>query len=206
MLNARTHYAAAASLRDHAGVLTLVLLLHAGLGSAWIMQTQPAGQAASEMYVSLAVAQNAAPLPRSTPPAQARPPAAPENTLAQPLPDMPETVPQPQTIAAPPAESAAPAPGAVSEPDYRASYLNNRLPSYPLAARRMGYRGKVLLNVEVLAEGAAGQILLYASSGHDVLDNAALAAVKGWHFAPARQAGRAVTKWFIVPINFSLEG
>lgn len=202
MLNVRTHYAAAASLRDHAGVLALVLLLHAGLGSAWIMQTRAAGQAASEMYVSLAVVQNAAPLPRSTAQVQSRAPAAPEKTLAQPLPDI---VPEPQAIT-PPAESAAPAPAAVSEPDYRASYLNNRLPSYPLAARRMGYRGKVLLNVEVLAEGAAGQILLYASSGHDVLDNAALTAVKGWRFTPARQAGRAVTKWFIVPINFSLEG
>ena len=91
------------------------------------------------------------------------------------------------------------------EPDYKADYLNNPRPPYPLTARRMGFHGKVILNVEVLADGKAGQVLLQQSCGHDILDNAALQTVKTWHFTPARHFGKPVTKWFLVPINFSLE-
>ena len=91
------------------------------------------------------------------------------------------------------------------EPDYRAAYLNNRL-GYPLAARRMGIQGRVVLNVEVLAEGVAGQINVQQSSGHEVLDQAALEAVKHWRFIAARRGGEPYTRWFTVPIQFSLQG
>lgn len=92
-----------------------------------------------------------------------------------------------------------------TQPDYQADYLNNPRPSYPMVARRMGFHGKVVLNVEVLAAGRAGQVLLHASSGHDILDKAALQTVKTWRFTPARRLGQSVTEWFLVPINFSLE-
>lgn len=92
-----------------------------------------------------------------------------------------------------------------SEPVYKASYLDNQPPAYPLAARRMGLQGKVVLQVEVLAEGRCGGILIHTSSGYAMLDNAALEAVKSWHFVPARQSGNAVDKWFIIPVQFSLK-
>lgn len=91
------------------------------------------------------------------------------------------------------------------EPDYRAAYLNNPAPAYPMVARRMGWQGKVVLNVEVLASGLPGQIKLHQSSGHDVLDNAAMQAVRGWRFTAALQGGQAVTKYFLVPIPFILK-
>ena len=101
----------------------------------------------------------------------------------------------------------APAPSVVadSEPDYRASYLNNPPPSYPLFARRRGLQGKVLLNVEVLAEGRCGAVNVQQSSGYEVLDQSAIETVKGWHFAPASHLGQAVTRWFLVPIQFKLQ-
>jgi protein TonB len=92
-----------------------------------------------------------------------------------------------------------------AQPDYRADYLNNPRPSYPQAARRMGFQGKVVLNVEVLASGRAGQVQLHTSSGHEILDNAALQTVKTWRFSPARRLGQVVTEWFLVPVKFSLE-
>ncbi|NOT99434.1 MAG: energy transducer TonB, partial [Sideroxydans sp.] len=70
---------------------------------------------------------------------------------------------------------------------------------------RMGYNGKVILNVEVLAEGKAGQVLLHQSSGYAILDNSALQTVKTWKFSPAKRLGQPVTQWFLVPIKFSLE-
>lgn len=93
-----------------------------------------------------------------------------------------------------------------AEPEYKADYLSNARPPYPLVARRMGYQGKVILNVEVLADGKAGQVLLHQSCGYEILDNAALQTVKTWKFSPARRFGQPVTQWFLVPIKFSLEG
>ncbi|MBP0119026.1 MAG: TonB family protein [Candidatus Nitrotoga sp.] len=80
----------------------------------------------------------------------------------------------------------------------------NKAPAYSHMARRMGLQGKVVLNVEVLANGSCGQINIAQSSGHTELDNNALSAVKTWHFIPATQAGKAINKWHQVPIIFSL--
>jgi periplasmic protein TonB len=104
-----------------------------------------------------------------------------------------------------PAVVAAAAPVAITEPDYKASYLNNPPPVYPLAARRMGMQGRVLLHVEVLASGVSGQVAVQQSSGYAMLDNAALQAVRSWRFQPATQAGQAVDKWFMIPVQFSLK-
>jgi protein TonB len=90
------------------------------------------------------------------------------------------------------------------EPDYRAAYLNNPQPGYPLAARRMGWQGKVVIEVEVLADGSPGEVIVQQSSGREVLDDAALRAVRGWRFVPARIGGLSVTRRFLVPIAFNL--
>jgi protein TonB len=62
----------------------------------------------------------------------------------------------------------------------------------------------VLLQVRVLADGTVASVAVAASSGHEVLDEAALEAVRAWHFVPAKQAGRAVESTVNVPINFNL--
>jgi len=74
-----------------------------------------------------------------------------------------------------------------------------------MSARRMGWEGRVVLNVEVLADGSCGEVNVFQSSSHEVLDNAALRTVKGWRFVPASRAGRPITQWFKVPIQFSLK-
>ncbi len=91
------------------------------------------------------------------------------------------------------------------EPDYRASYLNNPQPSYPAVARRMAWQGRVLLNVEVLADGSAGEVAVQQGSGRAILDDAAMRAVQSWRFMPARRGGIAVTQKFLVPVKFSLQ-
>lgn len=112
-----------------------------------------------------------------------------------------ETVPQ---KAAAPAVTPQPSVLPDMEPDYKAAYLNNPRPPYPPAARRMELQGRVMLNVEVLTDGLCGRIQILKSSGHEMLDNAALQAVKKWRFVPARHAGLAVVKWCQVPIRFNL--
>jgi protein TonB len=113
-----------------------------------------------------------------------------------------EAVQSPRPVEAP---AAAPAPVQVTPPQFDAAYLRNPPPPYPLASRRMREQGKVLLRVHVSAGGDAEQVLIDGSSGHPRLDESAREAVRAWRFAPARQGGRAVAAWVIVPIRFALE-
>jgi protein TonB len=58
--------------------------------------------------------------------------------------------------------------------------------------------------VRVLADGKASQVSIASSSGHEVLDEAAVEVVSQWHFVPAKRGGQAVESWVNVPINFNL--
>ncbi len=198
-------------LHERAIVVGLVVLLHMAVLAAYRMRPESPAVLVNEMSVSFANMQmqqvDVVPQPKPGP-------RAPE---PEPLPssqpavnDEVQPVRPVQQNAAPSsaAQQAATPPSPVvldTEPDYRADYLNNPRPPYPLVARRMGYHGKVVLDVEVLAEGTAGDIKLHQSSGYDMLDNVALQTVKTWHFTPARHLGHPVTQRFLVPIKFSLE-
>lgn len=107
-----------------------------------------------------------------------------------------------------PPVAAAPTPGpveeVVTEPSASAAYLRNPAPEYPAFAQRQGWEGKVLLRVHVLASGRPDSVEIQKSSGRRLLDEAALVAVKGWTFAPAKRGKTAIEGWANVPIEFSL--
>ena len=106
---------------------------------------------------------------------------------------------------APAAESVMPASTRSTDADYKAAYLNNPRPAYPLLAIRQGAQGQVLLLVEVLTDGRAGRIELEKSSGHAALDAAAINAVRAWRFTPARKDGLLATQTVSIPIQFNLK-
>jgi periplasmic protein TonB len=106
---------------------------------------------------------------------------------------------------APPAEPA-PKPVAVTAPSFSAAYLSNPAPAYPIAARRRGQEGVVLVEALVSESGLPKEVRLGKSSGAALLDEAAIQAVKGWKFTPARQGERAVAAWVAIPIRFKLDG
>lgn len=60
----------------------------------------------------------------------------------------------------------------------------HELLTYPSSARNRGFSGSVLIEVEITATGAVGQVLLAASSSHRVLDEAALDAARGLRRVP----------------------
>jgi len=92
----------------------------------------------------------------------------------------------------------------VTEPTGYAGYLNNPAPVYPKAAQRLGMQGRVVLRVRVLASGQVGAVEVKQSSGKELLDEAALSAVKGWTFAPAKRGNTPIDAWTQVPIEFKL--
>lgn len=137
----------------------------------------------------------------STASAMTAPPV--ERRLADPTPPAAPPAPAP----APAASAGAPAAtsGPSTPPNFRAAYLNNPGPTYPPSSRRKREEGVVRLRVQVSAEGAPNQVQLERSSGSADLDNAALDIVrKRWRFVPAQQAGKPVSAWVIVPLEFSL--
>jgi protein TonB len=95
---------------------------------------------------------------------------------------------------------------AYQSPSFNAAYLRNPAPVYPSISRRLGEQGRVLLNVQVLADGTAGSVALKNGSGSSRLDQAALEAVKKWRFISAKQGEKPVDAWVVVPVSFSLEG
>jgi TonB family protein len=84
-------------------------------------------------------------------------------------------------------------------------YLNATRPAYPLMARMRGYEGIVLLAVEVLTDGSAGEIRIRRSSGYALLDQSALNAVRAWRFEPARTMNTPQVMTVDIPIRFSLK-
>ena len=84
-------------------------------------------------------------------------------------------------------------------------YQSNPPPAYPRQARRRGLQGVVTLEVLVNAQGRVADLRLFASSGHRILDKAALKAVRGWRFTPGTVAGQQQQMWVKVPVRFQLQ-
>jgi protein TonB len=90
----------------------------------------------------------------------------------------------------------------VTPPRYDAAYLQNPPPAYPLVAERFGYTGKVLVRVLVTPQGNPASVTIEQSSGITSLDNAALRAIRGWKFIPARDGNRPIQAEVLVPVDF----
>lgn len=78
-------------------------------------------------------------------------------------------------------------------------------PRYPMAARRAGQEGQVLLRLFVDAEGRVGQVAVLKAEPEGVFEEAATEAVRKWRFSPAMNRGAAVGMWLTLPVRFALE-
>jgi protein TonB len=206
--------------------MLLALTLHLG---ALVSLPRPAEPSAAAQPLLMEVSLLAAPQPQAavspvpsppvkkpSPPKTVKPKAVKQPPVAQKMPELPRTDTVAETkpaseaaskAAAPPAAVASPAKGAekFTEANYRANYASNPKPDYPRIARSRGWEGKVLLRVQVSAEGNSGAVAVQTGSGHDLLDEAAVAAVEKWKFIPARRGETPVASSVIVPIIFRLD-
>jgi protein TonB len=64
----------------------------------------------------------------------------------------------------------------------------------------------VWLRIEIREDGSVGEVSVDETSGHEILDRAAVDAVRTWHFTPAMEDGRPVRSEPRQPIVFSLHG
>lgn len=91
-----------------------------------------------------------------------------------------------------------------TEANFRANYAHNPKPNYPAIARSRSWQGKVMLRVKVSAQGSSDGVTVEQSSGHEILDEAAIEAVTKWRFIPAKRGDTPVASSVIVPIDFKL--
>ena len=212
-------------LREHGGIIMLaiaVALLHTVVASHWDASS-PVQPAKPQVVVELVKPKE--PEPPKPPEKQPEPPKAKQPPKPLPPKSVPRVAPQPQPAPAPvpKVEAAAPntapavtVPAAppvqtsevqetVTQATAYAAYLHNPPPPYPPQAQRLGLEGKVILRVRVLASGKAASVELQTSSGRKMLDEAAVAAVQGWTFAPARRGQTPIDGWATGPVEFKLE-
>ena len=220
------HASSVSSLRVPTLRFVLVLMLHAGFiacalqasgGTGHVTLPVPAPAPVSLVTVMIVPPLRpaiAVPLPASSTPTQPVGPPAPakaQPTARPMLRQPPAAVPVMPTNASSADESepvASAAPVHAAQPPvaarFDAEYLNNPAPAYPLISRRQGESGRVLLLVQVTAQGAAGHVEIRQGSGFPRLDEAALNAVRNWRFVPARRGDEAVAASVVVPITFRL--
>ncbi|MCK4622108.1 MAG: energy transducer TonB [Desulfuromonadales bacterium] len=83
-------------------------------------------------------------------------------------------------------------------------FSENSPPTYPRSARRQGWEGEVWLRVRVAVTGQVLKVRIERSSGHSILDRAALEAVRHWRFRPGRLGTKPVAVDVRVPVCFEL--
>ena len=85
------------------------------------------------------------------------------------------------------------------------AYFHNQPPEYPQRARQMHQEGLVLLRVDIDQKGMPVKVEVEQSSGYQLLDQAALKAVRNWRFQPGQAGNLPVQSRVIIPIRFRLE-
>ncbi len=143
--------------------------------------------------------------------------APPSEVAAVPQP-VPQRMEAPPAMAAPaateapvaaPAAIAAAAPAEIQSnepPVLRHPGFRNRPqpPVYPVRARQMEQEGVSVVRALIDPEGQSREVRLWRSSGYEMLDQAALNAVRGWAFNAARVGDRPVLAWVEIPVQFKL--
>lgn len=78
-------------------------------------------------------------------------------------------------------------------------------PAYPREARRLGQKGAVELKFMVDSDGAVTKAEVEKSSGHPLLDEAGLAAIRLCKFDPAIKDGRVIESWHSATYKWALD-
>lgn len=91
-----------------------------------------------------------------------------------------------------------------AQQEIKPNYLSNPAPVYPRLARQQGWEGVVMLRVLVRADSTVEDIEVEASTGRQILDDAAVSAVRRWKFLPARLGRLALSSTVRIPVRFRL--
>lgn len=117
----------------------------------------------------------------------------------------PTPIPTPSQVDQPkprPAPDPPPASNTQKRPDPIPDPTASPDPTYPWQALRRRLQGVAQILVEVDSKGKVVTARVAQTSGHGILDRAALDAVKKWKFLPALKDGKPVPGAALIPVNF----
>jgi len=77
-------------------------------------------------------------------------------------------------------------------------------PVYPSRALKRGIQGTVVLAVTLTTNGHVASVNVHKASGSNMLDEAAMDAVKQWLFAPYLEQGIAKEHTYNIEIKFNI--
>lgn len=205
---------------DRGTGLVVVVLLHAALIAA-LLQVGAVREVLREtapLFVSFVSPEQpkAEPQPPAPPQQQPRPRpssrlvtserpmTAPTEFVAPPTP-VDETPSTPKAVEAS-AVAAAAAPAATATPKVVTSVQYVRAPQvqYPMASRRLGEQGRVVVRVLIDRSGHAERVELHQPSRFARLNEAALKAAHEAQYRPYTENGEALVVWALVPVLFEL--
>lgn len=84
----------------------------------------------------------------------------------------------------------------------RATFYHQPPPTIPIAAYRQGLHGTTHLRLRITADGHVSDITVTRSSGHPILDAAAVSAVRRWRSEPVQRDGRPAATTHRVIVDF----
>ena len=92
-------------------------------------------------------------------------------------------------------------------PDFTLPYLKEKPEPirYPKWALGQGWKGTLLVAIEILETGNVGRWKIMRSTGHELLDNAAVKAIRKWKFEPGKQKEKPIVSCIQIPIYFVLD-
>ena len=85
------------------------------------------------------------------------------------------------------------------------AFIAGSRPAYPQAARKARWEGAVIVRIFIEADGTVASAAVKAGSGYDILDEAAVQAVKKWRYSPAKEGGAPIASLHDVRVRFSLD-
>jgi len=201
--------------------MTMVGIGVAHLAVFWLMlQTDVVREAAEQMApLMVQIVQAERPLPPAETLPLPRPLPLPQPPVPQVVPTV-EWTPTPPVAAPtrptpPPVEAVAiqpqPSPAAVLPRPERqvaiteVSYLSPPVLLYPRTSRRLREEGLVQVRVRVDEQGRPERYVVVRSSGHALLDEAALETVRATRFKPYTENGVAQPFWVVMPLLFEIQ-
>ena len=84
------------------------------------------------------------------------------------------------------------------------SDMRNPSPEYPEMAVFLDYQGDTIIRIKVSPKGQALGVEVLNSSGHKILDDSALKALKRWRFNPSKETDTSMANSVIITVSYVL--
>ncbi|TDI97628.1 MAG: energy transducer TonB [Caldithrix sp.] len=145
------------------------------------------------------------PKPQDPPPLPPEPVVAKKKVLPRPGPivevaDSVEEVPELAAATSPAPIQSVPFTPRDKEPELIGGFTLN----YPDWARKVGMGGTAYVYARINIDGIVTEVMIFKSSGYEILDEAALRTVQPSRWQPALQGDEPVSVWVMVPVKFLL--